>query len=92
VAVVDGLGSVALAERARRVLCADDDGLLSPLRDALDEATVNLGVAALLPRVALVCGPHVVDLSDARHREDMLASAAEVLDGHEGPAVAVVWS
>jgi N-methylhydantoinase A/oxoprolinase/acetone carboxylase beta subunit len=92
VAVVDGLGSVALAERARRVLCADDEALLPPLRDALADATVNLGVATLLPRVALVCGPHVVDLSDARHPEDLLAGAAEVLDGHEGPAVAVVWS
>jgi hypothetical protein len=40
--------------------------------------------------VSLVCGPHVVDLSDARRPEDLMATAEEVLDGHEGPAVAVV--
>ncbi|MEA2360671.1 MAG: N-methylhydantoinase [Solirubrobacteraceae bacterium] len=90
VAVVDGLGSVALAEHAKRVLTADGDGVLGPLREAVRETAVNLGVATLLPRVSLVCGPHVVDLSDARRPEDLMATAEEVLDGHEGPAVAVV--
>jgi N-methylhydantoinase A len=92
VAVVDGLGSVALAERARRVLTAEGDALLGPLRDAVEEVTVNLGVATLLPRVAVVCGPHVVDLSEARRAEDLLTSAGALLEGHEGPAVAVLWT
>jgi hypothetical protein len=92
VAVVDGLGSVALAENAKRVVAADAGGLLGELRGALDAGTVNLGVATLLPRVALVHGPHIVDLSDARRPEDILATARDVLDGQDGPAVAVLWS
>ena len=66
VAVVDGMGSVALAEHAKRVVCGPAGGLVAPLRAALDEGVVNLGVATLLPRVAVVCGAHVVDLSEAR--------------------------
>jgi N-methylhydantoinase A/oxoprolinase/acetone carboxylase beta subunit len=92
VAVVDGLGSVALAERSRRVLCGEPATLLDELRAAVEEHTVNLGVAALLPRVALVSGARIVDLSDARRAEDLLASAQAVLAEHGGDAVAVVFS
>ena len=92
VAVVDGMGSVALAERAKRVVCGPADGLVEPLRAALDEGVVNLGVATLLPRVAVVCGAHVVDLSQARAAEEIIAGAEGVLAGEDGPAVAVVWS
>jgi hypothetical protein len=92
VAVVDGLGSVALAENAKRVITADADRLLGRLGDAIDAGTVNLGVATLLPRVAIVCGPHIVDLSDSRRSDEILAGARAVLDGHDGPAVAVLWS
>jgi hypothetical protein len=92
VAVVDGLGSVALAEHARRVLAADRRRPAHAVARRGQEVTVNLGVATLLPCVALICGPHVVDLSEARRPEDLLASAGELLDGHEGPAVAVVWT
>jgi hypothetical protein len=92
VAVVDGLGSVALAESAKRVITADADRLLGRLSDAIDAGTVNLGVATLLPRVAIVCGPHIVDLSDSRRAEEIIAGARSVLDGHDGPAVAVLWS
>ena len=52
---------------------------------------INLGVATLLPRVAVVCGPHVVDLSGSRRLEDVLEGAAAVLDGETGPAVGVIW-
>jgi hypothetical protein len=62
------------------------------LREAVDAGAVNLGVATLLPRVAIVCGPHIVDLSEARRAEDIVAGAESVLDGHEGTAVAVLWS
>jgi N-methylhydantoinase A/oxoprolinase/acetone carboxylase beta subunit len=92
VAVVDGLGSVALAESAKRVITADADRLLGRLSDAIDAGTVNLGVATLLPRVAIVCGPHILDLSDSRRAEEIIAGARSVLDGHDGPAVAVLWS
>ena len=54
---------------------------------------MNLGVATLLPRVAIVCGPHIVDLSDARRAEDIARRRrAPSLDGHDGTAVAVIWS
>jgi N-methylhydantoinase A/oxoprolinase/acetone carboxylase beta subunit len=91
VAVVDGLGSVPLAESAKRVIARDADGMLAELRRAIDASTVNLGVATLLPRVALVCGPHIVDMSDARRPEEILETAGDVLDGHDGTAVAVLW-
>jgi N-methylhydantoinase A/oxoprolinase/acetone carboxylase beta subunit len=92
VAVVDGVGSVALAENAKRVITADAGLLLGRLGEAIDAGTVNLGVATLLPRVAIVCGPHIVDLSDSRRAEEIIAGARSVLDGHDGPAVAVLWS
>jgi hypothetical protein len=93
VAVVDGLGSVALAENAKRVIAEDAGGaLLDRLTEAVDDGAVNLGVATLLPRVAIVCGPHIVDLSEARRAEDILTGARAVLDGHDGTAVAVIWS
>ncbi len=92
VAVVDGLGSVALAENAKRVIAEDAGALLDRLTQAVDDGAVNLGVATLLPRVAIVCGPHIVDLSEARRAEDILTGARAVLDGHDGTAVAVIWS
>src|SRR6478672_2439238 len=92
VAVVDGLGSVALAENAKRVIADAPAVLLERLTVAVDDGAVNLGVATLLPRVAIVCGPHLVDLSDARRAEDIVAGARAVLDGHDGTAVAVIWS
>jgi N-methylhydantoinase A len=91
VAVVDGLGSVPLAESAKRVIAQDAAGMLSELRAAIDATTVSLGVATLLPRVALVCGPHIVDMSDARRPEEILANAAAILDGQSGTAVALLW-
>jgi N-methylhydantoinase A/oxoprolinase/acetone carboxylase beta subunit len=91
VAVVDGLGTVALAESAKRVLTGEAGSLLDDLRAAIAESTVSLGVATLLPRVALVCGPHIVDLSDARRSEEIVASAGAVLDGRSGTAVALLW-
>ena len=48
-------------------------------------ATRNLGVATLLPRVALVCGSRILDLSDARRAEDIVAAAARALDEPQRP-------
>ena len=50
--------------------------LLERLTAAVDDGAVNLGVATLLPRVAIVCGPHLVDLSDARRAEDIARGRA----------------
>ena len=90
VAAVDGLGAVALAEDARRVLAADGPELVEQLLKEVQAATRNLGVATLMPRVSLVCGSRILDLSDARRPEDVAAAAARSLEGHTGTAVAVV--
>ena len=90
VAAVDGLGAVALAEDARRVLAAGGMELVEALRREVEAATRNLGVATLLPRVSLVCGSQILDLSDARRPEDVALAAARTLEGHDGTAVAVV--
>jgi N-methylhydantoinase A len=90
VAAVDGLGAVALAEDARRVLAANGPELVEQLLHEVQAATRNLGVATLLPRVSLVYGSRILDLSDARRPEDVAAAAARSLEGEAGPAVAVV--
>jgi N-methylhydantoinase A len=92
VAVVDELGAVPVVERARRIVKADDSAqLLAQLERAVEDGTTNLGVGSLLPRVCVVAGAHVVDLSDSRRAEDIMTGAAAVLNGNDGPAVAVVW-
>jgi hypothetical protein len=92
VAVVDGLGSVALAETADHVLAGPGENVLAGLGAAVEDRTVNLGVASLLPRVALVCGARIVDLSDAKRTDELLSTARAVLEEHDGEAVALVWS
>lgn len=91
VAVVDPTGSVALCEHARRVLHGSGEELIGRLREAVAEATVSLGVADVLPRVAIVCGPRLLDASEARRPEDVLALARSVVADSDEPAVAVVW-
>ena len=51
---------------------------------------MNLGVATLLPRVSVVCGPRLLDLSDARRAEDVMSAVADAVAEHPGPAVAVI--
>jgi N-methylhydantoinase A/oxoprolinase/acetone carboxylase beta subunit len=91
-AIVDGIGSVPLAERATHVLYGDPATVLGGLAPAVASETVNLGIAEIAPRVVLVQGPAIVDLSDARSADEVLAAARETLDDREGEAVAVVWS
>jgi N-methylhydantoinase A/oxoprolinase/acetone carboxylase beta subunit len=90
VAVVDTLGGVALAEEARCVLIDRGERLAVRLREEVEAATVNLGVASMLPRVALVCGTHIVDMSDARRADEILGAAERLLSGREDTAVAVI--
>jgi hypothetical protein len=90
VAVVDRLGGVALADSARHVLIGTGPGFLTDLEEAIDEAAVNLGLTQLIPRVSLVCGPRLLDLSDARRAEDVLSAAADAVAEHPGTAVAVI--
>jgi N-methylhydantoinase A/oxoprolinase/acetone carboxylase beta subunit len=91
VAVVDGAGSVPLAQNAKRVVCGDASALMGALRTAVEEGTISLGLADLLPRVALVCGSRIVDMSDSRRSDEILATAEKALDGQCGEAVAVLW-
>jgi N-methylhydantoinase A len=90
VAVVDPLGGVALAERARVLLVGEGEEFLTRLGAAVEDASVNLGVAAMLPRVSLVAGSRIVDLSDARRAGEILAAVERELDEHDGAAVAVL--
>jgi N-methylhydantoinase A len=90
VAAVDPSGGVPLAENARSAFAAEGEEFLRRLRDELEAASVNLGVAAILPRVALVCGPRILDLSDARRPEEILAAAERLLAEHDETAVAVL--
>jgi hypothetical protein len=90
VAVVDPLGGVPLAEKARALLVGEPDELMARLDAAVDDASLNLGLTAMLPRVSLVCGHRIVDLSDARRPAEILAVAERALSEHRGPAVAVL--
>jgi N-methylhydantoinase A len=90
VAVVDPLGGVPLAEKAKGLLVGDGKDLLGRLSVAVEEASVNLGVATMLPRVSLICGPRIIDLSDARRTDEILAAAERAVSEHDGAAVAVL--
>lgn len=91
-AVVDGIGTVPLAEEAKSVLHGKPGPLLEQLEPAVASQSVNLGLAELAPRVVLVSGPRIIDLSDARSAGDILAAAREVLIDDEDDVVAVIWS
>ena len=89
VAVVDARAAVPVAEDARSVFAGEGEAFLERLRAELRDHTRELGVATMLPRVLLVSGSRILDLSDARRAEDVLAAAERALDDR-GPAVAVL--
>jgi hypothetical protein len=92
VAVVDEVGAVPVCAEARAIVVGDDDDdLMVHLRRAVDARTTQLGLAALLPRVCVVSGAHVVDLSDSRRAEDILRDACAALGDDDGSAVAVIF-
>ena len=80
VAVVDARAAVARrrgrTERVRR----RGREFLERLRVELRDHTRELGVATMLPRVLLVSGSRILDLSDARRAEDVLSAAERALD------------
>jgi hypothetical protein len=90
VAVVDRLGAVPLAEDARRVLTGEGRGFVSELAAEIEANLINLGVASILPRVSVLCGPRLLDLSDARRAEEVVSAAERLVVEQDGPAVAVV--
>ena len=89
VAVVDARAAVPVAEDARSVFAGEGSEFLERLSVELRDQTRELGVATMLPRVLLVSGSRILDLSDARRAEDVLSAAEQALDGR-GPAVAVL--
>jgi hypothetical protein len=44
----------------------------------------------MLPRVSLVCGAHILDMSGVRRAEDIVTAAEQVLFEQGGEAVAVL--
>ncbi len=89
VAVVDARAAIPVAEDARCVFAGEGTEFLDRLRVELREHTRELGVATMLPRVVLVSGSRILDLSDARRPEDVLTAAERALDT-PGTAVAVL--
>ena len=89
VAVVDARAAIPIAEDARCVFAGEGTAFLERLRIELREHTRELGVATMLPRVVLVSGSRILDLSDARRPEDVLTAAERALDA-QGTAVAVL--
>jgi hypothetical protein len=90
VAVVDALGGVPLAEERADVVSGQAEEFLVALREAVGEASTNLGVTTLLPRVTLLAGPTMLDLSDARRIDEISAAAARAIAEHPGHAAAVI--
>ena len=91
VAVVDALGAVPVAEEARKVFADEGESFLHRLEREVDDASLKLGLATMLPRVVVVCGPHVLDLSEARRASEVVGAAERALAQHPGAvAVAVV--
>jgi N-methylhydantoinase A/oxoprolinase/acetone carboxylase beta subunit len=90
VSVVDLRGAISFADETRSVIAADADAMLVQLRDAVHAGSLHLGVATMIPRVILICGPSILDLSDARRPEDVLSAAEAALAERPGPAVAAV--
>ena len=89
VAVVDARAAIPVAEDARCVFAGEGAEFLDRLRVELREHTRELGVATMLPRVVLVSGSRILDLSDARRPQDVLTAAERALDA-PGTAVAVL--
>ena len=89
-AIVDLTGAVPVAEDTRRVVVGQGSEFVEGLRTALDAGSLHLGVATMLPRVVVVCGSRILDLSDARRAEDVVAAAERVLAERHGTAVALL--
>ena len=90
VAIVDRLGSVPVLEPAREAVIGRGEHFLAELERAIEGASLNLGIAAVLPRVTIACGPQLLDLSDSRRPQELLAAARAAIGAHGGEAVAVV--
>ena len=66
------------------------DAFLDDLRAAVTSASRQLGVATLLPRVSILGGSRMLDLSGAHTLEEIAAAAERLLAEEPEPAVAVI--
>lgn len=89
-AIVDRLGGIVFAGPVKSLVSGRGAAFVGDLAAAVDESSLNLGLGSLLPQVTMACGSQVLDLSDARSRDDLLAAARAAVETSEGVAVAAV--
>lgn len=90
VAVIDPTGAVTLAEKATNIICGPPEQVGSELDAAVNDKSIRLGLATVPPRVFMVCGPHLLDLSFARGPEEIVAQAKKAITEHPELPVAIV--
>jgi hypothetical protein len=90
VAVIDRYGTVALTEESAEVVTGDRDRFLAELRTTVTAASRHLAVATLLPRVTVVSGPRLFDLSAAGRVEDIISAATRALERGDEPAFGII--
>ncbi len=89
VAVVDRFGAIALAEEGR-IVSGAAPAFLDDLEAAVTSASRQLGIATLLPRVSILAGSRMLDLSGAHTLEEIASAAERLLAEESEPAVAVI--
>jgi N-methylhydantoinase A/oxoprolinase/acetone carboxylase beta subunit len=90
VAVVDRHGAVALADDADQLVVGSGADFVRDLSAAVAASSRQLGVATMLPRVSIVSGARLLDLSSANHADEIVSSAERLLAQYGDVAVAVV--
>ena len=90
VAVIDGHASVPLVEPSALVVLGEAEEFLEALASAVESASLNLGIASMLPRVSLLAGARLLDLSDALRADEVLAVVGRAIEEHPGTACAVI--
>ena len=89
-AIIDRLGGTIFAGPVKALISGRGEDFMAELAAAVDESSLNLGLGSLLPQVTMASGSQVLDLSDARSRDDLLAAARAAVEATEGVAVAAV--
>jgi hypothetical protein len=89
VAVIDRFGAIALAEEGR-IVSGAAPAFLDDLETAVAAASRQLGIATLLPRVSILAGSRMLDLSGAHTLEEIATAAERLLAEEPEPAVAVI--
>ena len=89
-AIIDRLGGIIFAGPVKALISGRGEDFMAELAAAVDESSLNLGLGSLLPQVTMASGSQVLDLSDARSRDDLLAAARTAVEVTEGVAVAAV--